>query len=88
MKPLPRAGLLLAGAILLQFSATTDACTACMGDTNSKTAEAMNGAIFLMLGCIGTMLGGIVAFAICLMRRANAPLSPDLDLITLATDED
>jgi thiosulfate reductase cytochrome b subunit len=52
------------------------ACTVCMGDANSKTAGAMNAAIFLLLGFIFGVLGLLVAFGISLMRRAAAPLPP------------
>jgi hypothetical protein len=52
------------------------ACTACMGDANSKTAGAMNAAIFLLLGFIFSVLGLLVAFGISLMRRAGGPLPP------------
>lgn len=62
------------GLILVQLPATAAACTTCMGDTNSKSAGAMNAAIFLMLGCIGGVLGLLTAFGITLMRRASAPL--------------
>lgn len=52
------------------------ACTACMGDANTKTAGAMNAAIFLLLGFIGGVLGLLAAFGISLMRRAASPLPP------------
>ena len=42
-----------------------------MGDLNSKTAGAINDAIFLMLGCIGLVLGSLAGFAIYLMKRAG-----------------
>ena len=56
--------------------ATAGACAACMGDVNSRTAPAINDAIFLMLGCIGFMLATLAGFAFYLMKRANAPLPP------------
>ena len=42
-----------------------------MGDPNSKSAGAINNAIFVMLGCIGFVLGGLASFAIYLMKRAG-----------------
>lgn len=81
-----RAALLVTASILIHLPVTATACTACMGDVNSKSAEAMNAAIFLMLGCIGSMLGGLTIFAIYLMRRANSHLSPGLDLAALTND--
>jgi hypothetical protein len=58
-----------------------------MGDVNSQAAGAINAAIFLMLGLIGFILAGIGGFAFYLMKRANAPLPPPLDLDS-PTDED
>ncbi len=78
---------LISAGVLIHFPATTSACSTCMGDVNSKSAGAMNAAIFLLLGCICGVLGLLVAFGITLMKRANAPLpphsefsSPDSDL--------
>jgi hypothetical protein len=49
-----------------------------MGDPNSKTAGAINAAIFLMLGFLALMLGSLVAFAFYLSRRATTGSSvPD-----------
>lgn len=62
--------------LLIQLPSTAAACTACMGDPNSKTGGAMNAAIFLMLGFIGGVLGLLVVFGLTLMKRANAPLPP------------
>ena len=47
------------------------ACSVCMGG-NDRTGEAINGAIFFMLGSIGSVLACLVAFAVCLIRRASA----------------
>lgn len=65
-----------AALALAHLPATASACSACMGDPNSKTAGAMNAAIFLLLGFIGGVLALLVAFGITLMKRANAPLPP------------
>ena len=61
---------------LAQLPSTAAACAVCMGDPNSKSAGAINGAIFLLLGFIGVVLGLLVAFGITLMKRAAAPLPP------------
>ena len=61
--------------------ATASACSACMGDSESDTAAAINAAMFVMLGCIFSMLGLLVAFGIYLARRANAPLPPHIEFI-------
>jgi hypothetical protein len=73
-------------AVLAQLPATASACTACMGDPTSKSAGATNAAIFLMLGCIGGVLGLLAAFGITLMKRANAPLPPHHDLSSPDSD--
>lgn len=64
------------GGVTLSLPSTAHACAACMGDVNSKTAGAMNGAIFLMIGFIGTMLASFGAFAFYLSRRAGASAPP------------
>jgi hypothetical protein len=60
-------------AVLTHLPSTASACAACMGNPNSKTAGAINDAIFLLLGCIGLVLGLLAAFAIYLMKRAGGP---------------
>ena len=67
---------LLLGVALAQMPATASACAACMGDVNSRSAGAINGAVFLLLGCIGGVLALLVAFGLVLMKRAAAPLPP------------
>jgi hypothetical protein len=74
--PLSRALVVIATGLLAHLPSTASACTACMGDANSKIAPAINAAIFLMLGFIGAMLACAAAFGIHLMKRANAPLPP------------
>jgi len=48
-----------------------------MGGDDAQIGPAMNGAIFLLMGCIGGVLGLLVAFAVTLMKRANASLPPE-----------
>lgn len=74
--PLSRALVLITAVVLAQLPVTASACTACMGDANSKIGPAMNAAIFLMLGFIGAMLACAAAFGFYLMKRANSPLPP------------
>lgn len=69
-----RSSLLLAGAALvLAFHPTAvQACAMCFGgNADPRTGEALNGAIFLMLGCIGGMLGLITAVGISFVRRSR-----------------
>lgn len=73
---LHRAWVAIVATSLAHLPATASACTACMGDANSKIAPAINAAIFLMLGFIGTMLACAAAFGFHLMKRANNPLPP------------
>jgi hypothetical protein len=74
--PLARALAVTVAAALFHLPSTTKACAVCMGDVNSKTAPAMNAAIFLMLGVIGSMLASAAAFGIYLMKRGSLPLPP------------
>ena len=80
-----RAIAVLAAAAPALLPATAGACAACMGDVNSRTAPAINDAIFLMLGCIGFMLASLAAFAFYLMKRANAPLPPHAEIVQSMT---
>ena len=53
------------------------ACAVCSGASDAKVGPAMNAAIFLLLGCIGTVLALISAVGISLVRRASrAPEFP------------
>lgn len=61
---------------LSHLPSVASACTVCMGDPNSKTAGAMNGALFLMLGFVAFMLISVGTFAFHLFRRAQSPLPP------------
>ena len=66
---------------LVGAPAAARACTVCMGDQNSDFAGAANGAIFLMLGSIGTMLAALAGFGFYLYKRANAPIPPHIQLV-------
>jgi hypothetical protein len=73
--------LVAASAVALVYHPLfASACSVCMGDPNSKSAGAINAAIFLMLAFIGGVLALLVAFGLSLMRRANAPLPPHLEM--------
>ena len=47
------------------------ACAVCVGSPDHAATWGMNMAIALMLGIVGTILGGIVAFMIYLARKAR-----------------
>jgi hypothetical protein len=70
----------IAALAAAHWPATASACTVCMGGDDSKVGGAINAAIFLLLGCIGGVLGLLVTFAIYLMKRAGAPLPPEAEL--------
>jgi len=70
--------------LILSWPARVFACAVCMGAPGSAVVEATNGFIFAMLGFLGAMLTGILAFAICLARRARAPLPPHEELLGLS----
>lgn len=73
---------------LAHLPATASACAVCMGDPNTKTAGAINGAIFFMLGFVALMLGSLSAFAFHLMKRANAPVPPHVELAEMMTAQE
>jgi hypothetical protein len=58
-------------------------CSVCMGDPNSREAGAMNAAIFLMLGFIFSVLALLVASAVYLYRRSQAPVPPHIQIADL-----
>jgi hypothetical protein len=71
---------LLTGCAVLIVPQVANACSACMGDPNTNIAKGANAAIFLMLGLLGGMFALFAAFAICLYRRAKAPMPPHAEL--------
>lgn len=60
------------------------ACATCMGAKDSKTTAHMAIAIWVMIGAVMSVLGGVSAFGVHLWRHANIPLQPHEQLI----DED
>ncbi len=80
MKRVSSALLLLLVAVLIHVPTAAQACTVCMGDPASKSAGAMNGAIFLMLGFVAFMLAGVGAFIFHLFRQGQSPLPPHAEL--------
>lgn len=73
---------------LVLAPAAARACSVCMGDSNSNFASAANGAIFLMIGTIGTMLTGLTGFGFYLYKRASAPIPPHIQLVEEMSHED
>jgi len=62
-------GVAVFAAMLLPSVA--NACSVCMGASDSTVAPAANGAIFLMFGVIGTVLSAIGGFIFHLVRLAG-----------------
>ena len=60
------------------------ACATCAGAKDSKSTAHMAVAIWVMIGAVMGVLGGVSAFGIHLWRHANIPLEPHEQLI----DED
>ncbi len=61
-------------------SFSAEACSVCMGANGSSIGEASNGAIFVMLGVLGTVLSLIVMAGYSVVRRGRLPLPPHAEL--------
>jgi hypothetical protein len=64
---------MLAILTLLQHPQAARACAVCMG-ADSHNGEALNGAIFFMLGILGAVFSGIGAVVFSIARRARRPI--------------
>jgi hypothetical protein len=60
------------------------ACATCMGAKDSPQTAHLAIAIWVMIGAVMSVLGGVSAFGIHLWRHASVPLEPHEQLI----DED
>jgi len=60
------------------------ACSVCYGARDGKTAEHMAIAVWVLMGVVMSVMGGVGAFSFHLWRHANTPLEPHQEL----TDED
>jgi hypothetical protein len=56
------------------------ACAVCFGAKDAKSSENMAIAVWVMLGAIMSVLGGVGAFSFRIWRHANAPLEPHQEL--------
>jgi putative Mn2+ efflux pump MntP len=80
-----KAKLLLAVALLLGSPVGQAlACSVCYGARDGKTTEHMAVAIWVLLGVVMSVMGGVGAFSLHLWRHANTPLEPHQEL----TEED
>jgi len=73
-------GVIISVIAVAVLHGTASACSVCMGDPNSNAAGATNGAIFLMLGIIGSMLTASGGFGFYLYKRAHTPIPPHIEL--------
>ena len=73
---------LLVGSLAFFVWATvsSEACSVCMGG-GGLTAEAANGAIFVMLGVLAGVLGLIVLAGYSLVKRGQMPVPPHAELV-------
>jgi hypothetical protein len=60
------------------------ACSVCYGAKDGKTTEHMAIAIWVLMGVVMSVMGGVGAFGFHIWRHANTPLEPHQQL----TDED
>lgn len=47
------------------------ACSVCFGDPNSPATAGMNNAILFLLGCVGLLWVGMIAFVVSMRVRAR-----------------
>ena len=80
---LSRSSLWFAALLASVLPRVSSGCSVCMGDPNSREAGAMNAAIFLMLGFIFSVMGLLVASAVYLYRRSQAPVPPHVQIADL-----
>ena len=86
MKPLIRIiSFFLAAAALCGSSPSAQACAACFGASDSNLAKGMNMGIFVLLGVIAMVLGGIASFFVFLARRSGAQPAQTLSDLTKQT---
>ena len=56
------------------------ACSVCFTGPDSKTGQHMAVAIWVMIGVVMSVMGGVGAFSFHLWRHANTPLEPHQEL--------
>jgi hypothetical protein len=76
--------LLFLALVLASPTSQALACATCMAAKDSKTTAHMAIAIWVMIGAVMSVLGGVSAFGVHLWRHASTPLEPHEQLI----DED
>jgi hypothetical protein len=80
-----KARIILGIVLLLGTSAGQAlACSFCYGAPAAKSTEHMAVAIWVLMGIVMSVMGGVGAFSFHLWKHANTPLEPHQEL----TDED
>jgi flagellar basal body-associated protein FliL len=80
-----KARVIIAIGLLLGSSAGQAlACSFCYGAPDAKSSEHMAVAIWVLMGVIMSVMGGVGAFSFHLWKHGNTPLEPHQEL----TDED
>ncbi len=57
------------------------ACAVCFGDKDAKSTEHLAIAIWVLMGAVMSVLGGVGAFGFHLWRHAHTPLEPHEELV-------
>ena len=80
-----KARIILAISLFLGTSAGQAlACSVCFGARDAKSTENMAIAIWVLMGVVMSVMGGVGAFSFHLWRHARTPLEPHQEL----TNED
>ena len=80
-----RTRFLLASLLFLGFQMNQAlACSVCFTGADSKTGQHMAVAVWVLMGVVMSVMGGVGAFSFHLWRHANTPLEPHQQL----TEED
>ena len=57
------------------------ACAVCYGDKDAKSTQHLAIAIWVLMGAVMSVLGGVGAFSFHLWRHAHTPLEPHEELV-------
>jgi len=70
--------------LLLGLAERAGACAVCYGAPGSESGQHMAIAVWVLMGVVMSVIGGVGAFSFHLWRHANTPLEPHQEL----TEED
>ena len=70
---------MVAVLVLTLIPADVHSCPVCFGDADSKMAEAVNAAIFVLLGITGSVLGLFTALFLRIRKRMKLTLNGSVD---------